>query len=167
MSWDEYVTGYLLNFTNIQTAAVIENCNDGGAIIEVGSNQVLAVGGNIELRNGSVDQEQDDGSFKKINVNEIENLIAAHSSQGKVSPAGGIRIKGEKYVYVSKNDNFNSVYLKGNGKGACIAKTDTVYILAVWSGSKFYQDGKKIAQNPAMCNRAVEELQKWFVESGF
>jgi hypothetical protein len=169
MSWDEYVNGYLLNYTDYVTGTATENVNDGAAIIDASSKEVLSVGGNIELRSGDVDQEQDDGSVKKIKLNEVANLLAIHSSQGKVTPAGGVRIKGEKFNYVGKNDEFKSVYLKGSGKGACISKSESLYILSVWNGSKTFtnEKGQKENQGPRMCNKSVEDLQKYLAESGY
>ena len=169
MSWDEYVNGYLLNYTDYETGEVTLNINDGAAIIDASSKEVLSVGGNIELRSGDVDQEQDDGSVKKIKLNEVDNLIAIHESQGKVVPPGGVRIKGEKYIYVGKNGEFNSVYLKGNGKGACISKSESLYIVAVWNGAVGFINDKKLPdkQNAGMCNKSVEDLQKYLAESGY
>ena len=167
MSWDPYVTDFLLNFTDYTTGAVTQNANDGAAIIDF-EGTICAIGGNIELRNSTIDQEQEDGSVKKIQVNEFKNLVAAFQSKGTKIPEGGIRINGQKYMAVGGSEEYNSFYLKKSEGGACVAKSDTVYIIATWDGKKNFTDAKGMPtnQNPALCNKAVEALQKYLTESG-
>jgi hypothetical protein len=167
MSWDPYVTDYLLNYTDYTTGAVTTNANDGAAIVGL-DGTIYAIGGNIELRNSTVDQEQDDGSVKKLQLNEFNNLVAAYATKGTKMPEGGIRVSGQKYMGVGGNDEFASFYLKKTEGGACVAKTETCYVIAVWNGKKNFTDskGKSASQNPGLCNKAVEALQKFLVESG-
>ncbi len=167
MSWDPYVNDFLLNFTDYNIGTVTIKANDGAAILDFEGN-VYAIGGNIELRNSSIDQEQEDGSKKKIQVNEFKNLVAAFESKGTKIPEGGIRINGQKYMQVGGSEEFKSFYLKKSEGGACVAKTETVFIIATWDGKKNFTDanGKTANQNPALCNKAVEALQKYLVESG-
>lgn len=171
MSWQEFVDGYLLNYfpTNDEPdeSQAINNACVGAAIIDGSTKQICAIGGNLKLLNGKVDQTQEDGSTKQIDLNEINNLIAVQSDYSK-TPNGGVRINGVKHTVVGHNANFKSVYLKRQGGGATIAKSETLYLLATWDAAAKCElsTGEKVLQTPQLCNKCVEDLQKYLSDQG-
>ena len=171
MSWQEYVDGYIINYyptsEDADVSTACSNACTGGAIIDLSTKQICAVAGDVKLLNGKVDQAQEDGSTKKIDLNEIQNLIAIQQNPS-VIPTGGVRINGVKHTVVGTNSNFNSVYLKRSGGGATVAKTETLLVLGTWNATSkaTKSDGEQVLQTPQLCSKAVEEIQSFLTESG-
>ena len=76
--------------------------------------------------------------------------------------------------------NFDSdkkvMYLKKQGGGACIAKSNMAFVIGVFSTSKKMNfstskkmkfDGKEENQNPGMCNKVVEELKEYLISLNY
>ena len=68
--------------------------------------------------------------------------------------------------------NFDSdkkvMYLKKQGGGACIAKSNMAFVIGVFSTSKKMKfNGKEENQNPGMCNKVVEELQEYLISLNY
>jgi hypothetical protein len=169
MSWDDTLNNYVLNYQNYDDPSIeTKNATDGAVIFDVDKN-IYAQVGNIELRVGKVDQEQEDGTVKKIDVDEIDNLMDYHKNGGTTSKAGGVRIAGVKYFAVGQNKQFDSYILKSSNGGACLAKTATLYILAIYNKSKkaTLPNGSQVEQNPSLCNEVVQKLQEYYLNGGY
>ena len=68
--------------------------------------------------------------------------------------------------------NFDSdkkvMYLKKQGGGACIAKSNMAFVIGVFATSKKMKfDAKEENQNPGMCNKVVEELQEYLISLNY
>lgn len=75
----------------------------------------------------------EDGSKKKVAVNEHHCAVEATKGNRKGSEAG-IRLANQKYMLVKHNPEYNSAYLgREGGGGACIARTNTAIIIGIWN----------------------------------
>lgn len=111
------------------------------------------------------DMPQEDGSKKKVPVNEFKALFEATKGNRKCGEAG-IRIANQKYMFIKHNPENNSVYLaREGGGGACAVRTNQCLILGVWNKAGVMSNKK--LQNAGDCNELVENMAKYLSASGY
>ncbi len=111
------------------------------------------------------DLPQEDGSKKKVTVNEFKSVFEATKGNRKGSEAG-IRIANQKYMFIKHNPENNSVYLaREGGGGACVVRTAQTIIIGVWNKAAQMSNGKM--QNAGDCNELVENMAKYLGTSGY
>ena len=72
---------------------------------------------------------------KKVEVDEFQNCLKA--SDGNRNPSeAGIRIGGEKYMFVSHEDSTKCTQLSKRGGGAALCKTNTGIVMATYTKDK-------------------------------
>jgi hypothetical protein len=161
MSWSDYVSGYLVNYTDQNNGKTASNVVEHGAIVGNTDGTVWASTSGFELSTYSTDIEQDDGTTKTVEVNEFANMLDAFNNKGATSKAGGVRIHKEKYYMVSFDSDREVMYLKKSGGGAAVAKSNLAFVIATFN-TKLKSKGLSGAeepQNPGLVNRAAEDLQ--------
>lgn len=167
MSWADYVNAFLLNYTNSNTAVTYQNIAEAGAIISNSDGTIWAASNGFSMGKHSVDSEDNAGNPIKIEVDEFTNLKMAFDNNGETPKNGGIRINNEKYLIVSFDKDKGLLYLKKQGGGAAVAKSNLAFSIAIFSSSKevSISNGKKEPQNPGIVNLAVEALQDFLVSN--
>lgn len=167
MSWADYVTGYLVNFTDTMTGKAAYNISESAAIVGNQDGTVWASTQGFSLGTYKVEVDKDDGSTETVNVNEFENLLDAFNNSGITSKKGGIRINNEKYFSVSFDGERGVLYLKKSGGGAAVAKSNLAFVISTFSSKSKLRNFNNVdePQNPGMTNRVVEELQKFLQEN--
>ena len=166
--WQVYIDSYLTDVTDIKNAErSAKNVTEHAAIFGM-DGAVWAQSSKFQFLNGPIDQEQEDGSVKQVQVNEAANLIDAFENKGLTKKAGGIRINGVKYLGVNFDEARNVFYLKKQGGGACVAKCTQCYVIGTFSGQlkSVSFSGVTEPQNVGLVNKAVEDLQEYFVGNG-
>ena len=109
--------------------------------------------------------ELEDGSMKKVQVDEFVTALEATKGNRKGSEAG-IRMNNQKYMLIKHNPENNSVYLgREGGGGACIARTNTAVVIGIWNKSLEMSNGK--LQNAGDCNELVEKMAEYLKSSGY
>ena len=79
------------------------------------------------------DLEQEDGGTLPIKVNELQCALGAANGRRKPSEAG-IRMGGEKYVFIRHDAEINCCYMsRAGGGGAVVAKTKDALIIGIWA----------------------------------
>ena len=167
MSWQDYVDNFLVNHTNPNTGKSAYNICQHGAIVGNQDGTVWAATAGFTFDKYSIDLEDDQGNLAKVEIDEFASLKQAFDNNGVSSMRGGIRINKEKYFIVSYDSERQVLYLKKNGGGAAIAKSNLGFVtgtFAAYLKSKNY-DGVDQPQNPGLVNFAVEELQKFLTEN--
>lgn len=156
MSWQDYVTNYLVNTQNGET-----NAAEHAAIVGNQDGAVWAKSDKFELKNSSVALEKDDGTTENVTVNEFANLKDAFDNKGATNNKGGVRLNGEKYYIVSFDEDRNVMYLKKNGGGAAVAKSNLGFVISTFNSKSLLKDksGTEAPQNPGVTNSSVESLQ--------
>jgi hypothetical protein len=167
MSWQDYVTSFLVNNTDANSGKTATNLCEHGAIIGNTDGTVWASTPGFTLDKYSLDQEKEDGTKEKIEVDEFASLADAFNNQGNTSRKGGIRIHKEKYFSVSFDSDRNVLYLKKNGGGAAVAKSNLGFVIATFSSKlkSTNYNGAEEPQNPGLLNGAVEKLQTFLVDN--
>jgi profilin len=167
MSWIDYVNGYLVNWTDPSGEKTYTNNCEHGAIIGNTDGTVWASTPGFGFGIFQVETDKEDGSGTlKVEVNEFANLNDAFNNNGQTNKAGGLRINNEKYYMVSFDGEKNVMYLKKNGGGACVAKSNLGYVIGTFNSSKkFTLNGKENVQNPGICNLVTEKLQEFLVSN--
>ena len=157
MSWNDYVTSKLINtvdanqhkLENVLEHGALIGCNDG---VTWAASAGFAVGKNKGTVEGS----------GEVEIDEFANIVDAFNNNGDCKKVGGIRLSKEKFYMVNFDSDKKVMYLKKQGGGACIAKSNMAFVIGVFSTSKKMKfDGKEENQNPGMCNKVVEELQEY------
>lgn len=167
MSWTDYVNGYLINNTDVNTGKTMTNVVEHAAIIGNTDGTVWASSPGFTLESYKVTLDGEDGTPFEANINEFANLLDAFSKNGITSLQGGIRINKEKYFSVSMDNDRNVLYLKKSGGGACVAKSNLAFVIATWN-SKLKEtnyNGAQVPQNPGDANKACESLQAFLIEN--
>jgi hypothetical protein len=167
MSWADYVTGYLVNFTDQSNGKSAFNISENGALIGNQDGTVWASTQGFTMGTYKCEVDKDDGSTESVNVNEFENLLDAFNNSGVSTKKGGIRINNEKYFIVSFDAERGVMYLKKSGGGAAVAKSNLAFVISTFSSKKKLKNFNNVdePQNPGMTNRVVEELQKFLLEN--
>ena len=106
-------------------------CEFAGIFGLDGTPWALSAGFNLSTYDFNLTLE--DGSQKKVNVNEFITALEASKGNRKGSEAG-IRMGNQKYMLVKHNPENNSAYLgREGGGGACIARTAQCLIIGIWN----------------------------------
>ena len=79
---------------------------------------------------------------KKVEVDEFQNILKASLGDRNPSDAG-IRIGGEKYMFVSHEDTTKCTQLSKRGGGAALCRTNTGIVMAVFTKDKPTNDKKQ------------------------
>ena len=72
---------------------------------------------------------------KTVKVDEFQNCLKAADGERNPSEAG-IRIGGEKYMFVTREDATGCVQLSKRGGGAALCKTNTAIVMATYTKDK-------------------------------
>jgi hypothetical protein len=167
MSWSDYVTGYLVNNTNSQGKTATNVC-EHGAIVGAEDGTVWASTEGFSFSKYSVEVDKEDASgTETVEVDEFANLVDAFANAGVTSKKGGIRINKEKYFTVSNDTEKGVLYLKKNGGGAAVAKSNLGFVIGTFNSKLKTKDfsGNEVPQNPGFLNNAVEDLQAFLLEN--
>ena len=159
---------YLHQITNKYDAATqqytLTNVNQFAAIYGHNGAKWASSPG-FELYNYEYELMNEDGTKKKVPVDEFQCCMKATAGNRKGSEAG-IRIANQKYMMVQHNPENNSVYLgREGGGGACIVKTAQTIIIGVWNKAAIMSNGKP--QTAGHCNELVENMAKYLAQSGY
>jgi len=168
MSWQDYVNGYLVNWVDPnQENKVYNNVCEGGALIGNQDGTVWAATNGFSFGTYEVSVDKEDGSgSEKVKVNEFENLKDAWENSGTTKKKGGLRINNQKYFMVSFDKEREVMYLKKNGGGGCVAKSNLAFVIGTFNTSlKEKVAGKDAPQNPGHCNLVCEKLQAFLLEN--
>lgn len=167
MSWQDYVNNYLVNYVDANSGKTASNVCEHGAIIGNTDGTVWASTPGFTLQTYTTEVEKDDGTTANVEINEFTNLLDAFNNQGTTSKVGGIRIHKEKYFSVSFDGEKGVLYLKKNGGGACVAKSNLGFVIGTYSSKLKLKNlnGAEEPQNPGMTNRACEDLQKFLTDN--
>jgi hypothetical protein len=166
MSWNDYVNAFLINNTDQNTGKVITNACQHAAIIGNTDGTVWASSAGFTLANYTVDLESEDGKKSQVNVNEFANLVDAFNNKGVSSAQGGIRIHKEKYFIVSFDSEKNLMFLRKNGGGACVGKSNLAFVIATFSANlKENNNGVEVPQNPGDVNKCCDSLVTFLLDN--
>ena len=106
--------------------------------------------------------EQEDGTTKGVQVDEVKCAIAA--SQGNRSGGNGgagIRMNGSKFIMIRPSPEVDKgAYLsRQGGGGATVASTDKLVIIGIWDKDAVMSN--KQTQNTGDCSHVVEKMAKF------
>ena len=163
MSWNDYVSNKLINSVDAN-GHKLTNVLENGALIGVndGVTWAASAGFSIAKHKGTVE-----GSGE-VEIDEFANIQDAFNNGGDCKKVGGIRLNKEKFYMVNFDADKKVMYLKKQGGGACIAKSNMAYIIGVFATAKKMKfDEKEENQNPGMCNKVVEELQEYLISLNY
>ena len=130
--WDNYLHQIINKFDHNKQQYTLTGVNEFAAIYGLDGN-AWATSPGFALYTYEYDLPQEDGSKKKVPVNEFKCVLEATKGNRKGSEAG-IRIANQKYMFIKHNPENNSVYLaREGGGGACIVRTAQCVIIGVWN----------------------------------
>ena len=66
----------------------------------------------------------------------LANIVDAFNNNRDCKKVGGIRLSKEKFYMVNFDSDKKVMYLKKQGGGACIAKSNMAFVIGVFSSSK-------------------------------
>ena len=132
--WESYIYQLQNKYDATTQQYTLTNiCEFAGIFGLDGAPWALSAG--FALHNYEHELEQEDGSKKKVPVNEFTTAFEATKGNRKGSEAG-IRMNNQKYMLVKHNSENNSAYLgREGGGGACIARTDKCIVIGIWNKS--------------------------------
>lgn len=162
MSWNAYLETQLLS--KFASTGQTQQCVEHAGIFGLADGAAWAVTEGFSLQTYDVQVRNDeDTADEAVNINEAATLVHAVNNLGASLTRAGLRFNNEKYFLVGMPDG-DFIYLKKQGGGACVAKTNTGIIFASWHESKETTTG--IAQNPGLCNDRVETLAGYLKQQG-
>lgn len=166
MSWSEYLSGYLINYTNPSSGKIANNVCDSGAIIGFDGTPWAATAG-FTLDNYSTSVDNGDGTSTTEHIDEFSRLHNAFQSAGRNLQRGGIRIHHEKYYVISFDEENQLMYLRKQNGGACVAKSNNAYVVGTFSEARTITNLEKnpIPQSPGATNRSVQALQRLLLDN--
>lgn len=162
MEWQKYIEENLINSTidnhrienALQKVLIVPHVVIKNEETTKNPGETLASSSDFELSKKEVDIDN-----KKVMVDEFENLNDAFKNKGKTEKEGGIRLGLENFYFISYDENKKIMVLKKIKGGAIIAKTESVYIICVYSSDlKLRKDGTEIQQNPGYVLSILEEF---------
>ena len=169
MSWQDYVNAYLVNYVDQTNGKQILNASEHGGIVSNADGTVWAASPGFTFGKYQTEIDKEDGSgTEKIEIDEFLNLKNAFDNNGVSTAKGGIRINKEKFFIVSYDLDKKVAYLKKNGGGAAVAKSNLSFVIAVFATSKkstvkVGTTSSEVTQNPGTTNTGVEKLQEFLV----
>lgn len=89
-----------------------------------------------------------------ITPDEVRTLMAGFSNAGTLQ-ANGVRVGGQKYMFLQSDDN--QIQGKQGATGVSIAKAGKCLVIGI------YGDG----QQPGACRATVEKIRDYLVNSGY
>jgi len=165
MSWNDYITSYLVNHQTPEGKTYANAC-EFAMICGKDDGTVWAATDKFAFKCGPVGVANEDGTETKVEVNEFANLLQAFDNSGNCTNKGGLRINGEKYFMVSFDGDRNCMYLKKQGGGAVVAKSNLAFVIATCNTTLMCQvNGKTSNQTPGVINTLAEILQNFLVEN--
>ena len=162
--WD----GYIYQIQNVYDATTqsykLTNVCEHAAIY--GHDGSLWAGSqNFKLDNYKHKVEQEDGSFKEVDVQEFKCAFGASNGNRKPSDAG-IRMNHQKYMFITHDPAKKSTYLaREGGGGACVVQTKTALIIGVWHKGTAMSNGQM--QNQGDCNENTENVAEFLAGQGY
>ena len=140
------------------------NINEHAAIYGL-DGTLWAASAGFALHNYEFNLTLEDGTTKKVPVNEFTTALEATKGNRKGSEAG-IRMNNQKYMLVKHNPENNSAYLgREGGGGACVARTAQCVVIGVWNKAAVMSNGQ--LQNAGDCNEQVEKMAAFLTKSGY
>ena len=106
-----------------------------------------------------IEQETDYGK-EMVTVKEWETMREVAGGSRKP----GIRIGGDKYIFLQFDQTYKSAKLAGPKGGACACKTKELVIIGIWS--KEHTMSNNLNQNDGDCNMQVEDMAEYFRGKG-
>lgn len=162
--WEAYIY-QLQNRYNAETQqyTLTNVCELAGIFGTDGTPWALSAGFQLSAYEFGLTQE--DGSQKKVNVNEFTTALEATKGNRKGSEAG-IRMGNQKYMLVKHNPESNSAYLgREGGGGACVARTNTAVVIGIWNKAGVMSNGQ--LQNAGDCNDLTEKMAEYLRSQGY
>ena len=124
--------------------------------------------GDFSLTKYKFEVDQEDGSKKTVDVNEVNCAIAAAKGDRSGGSGGaGIRMAGSKFVLLRPSPEVDKgAYLsRQGGGGATVVLTEKCVIVAVWDKDAVMSN--KQNQNTFDCTDLVERMSKFLKKQGF
>lgn len=170
MSWNDYIGGYIENWTNPNTGLNVLNACEAGALISSTDGTLWAATAGFNLSSYEVTVATAKGVPEKISINEFANLADAFANYGVSRKKGGIRLNQEKYYVISFDGDRSVMYLKKKGGGACVARSDLAFIIATYDSHKKatvkdYANEVAVPQNVGQTNKSCESLQAFLLDN--
>ena len=169
MSWQDYVNAFIVNYVDQQSGKTYLNACEAGGIISSADGTVWASSAGFNFGKYETQVEKEDGSGStKLNIDEFANLKNAFDNNGTCTAQGGVRINREKFFIVSYDSDRKVMYLKKNGGGAAVGRSNQALVIGIFSTSKKSQvqttsGTTEQSQSPGLCNTGVEKLQEFLL----
>lgn len=166
-SWGEYVTHYLVDHDDPDTGRTAHNVCERGAILSSADGTIWGATPGFKLEYYDISIPTQGGNSTMHRVDELADLMSTFGADGR-PPSHGIRLMREVYQVVHFDPDRGLMYLKRNGGGACVAKTNSAFVIATFRSdlkTTTYQ-GDEVPQNFGLVNRCCEALQKVLIEAG-
>ncbi len=163
--WDAYLHQINNKYDAATQQYTLTNVCEFSAIYGVDDGNAWATSPGFALYTYEYEMTLEDGTKKKVPVNEFKCVLEATKGNRKGSEAG-IRIANQKYMFIKHNPENNSAYLaREGGGGACVIRTAKTVVVGVWNKAGVM--GNKQLQNGGDCNERVEEMGKYLTASGY
>lgn len=166
MSWHDYVDGYLVNLTDWEKGTARNIC-EHGAIFGNTDGTIWAATPGFRLAKYTASLENDDGSVTAVVIDEFANIRNFFNNHGLALKRGGIRIGHERYLVIHFNPEKGLLYLKKKGGGACIAQSNSAFVISIFNTAYQFTDftGEQETQNLSMVSFGCEALQSFLIEN--
>ena len=167
MSWADWVNGYIINHTDSQGETTLAICRRG--IIAALADGTTWGETNFQFLEYDLELEDDNGGVVKGKVNEFNNLKTCWDNKGRKTNFGGIRFNNESFRVSKFDEDTNTMYLTGQDKGCCVAKSEQCWVIGVYykAGELQTTSGKTRNYSAGNANAAVENCRDKLVEAGF
>ena len=151
MSWQAYVDTQLVATGHVNEACML-GATDGS---------VWGMTPEFPPRYYEADTSDDQGNPKKITVNEVTDLTACFANGFASAPATGLRVNGQKYMWLGAGDENGTKYIKAQkgSCGLCMAASGSCIVIATADKSK--------AQVFTNTISAVVALVSYLAQSGY
>ena len=128
MSWQAYVDTQLVATGHVNDACML-GATDGS---------VWGMTPEFQPRYYEADTSDDQGNPKKITVNEVTDLTACFANGFASAPATGLRVNGQKYMWLGAGDENGTKYIKAQkgSCGLCMAASGSCIVIATADKSK-------------------------------
>lgn len=144
MSWDAYITGYLVSCADCGGHAYENSLTQAAIYTQAGAKCCSTAGFDIQ-------------------ANEIAQLVKISTTTDATCPT----IAGKKYQIINQDQDKKTAYLKITGGGAVVACTNTLIIVGVFKvDTKSKKDGNQKGQNQGDAATLVENCQTVLTDAG-